>query len=114
MIEMDRRLSGRESLLDAAAVLMDERGIDDVSVNDIHRLSGHRNRSAVAYHFGSRDEVVRALVTRTMTAVDAEPTALLDPLVPAGTPRSARTVLGVLVGPTARLLRDEAGRRYLR
>jgi len=114
MIEMDRRLSGRESLLDAAAVLMDERGIDDVSVNDIQRLSGHRNRSAVTYHFGTRDDVVRALVTRTITEVDAERNALLDHLESVGTPMTTRTVLEILVGPAARLLRDVAGRRYLR
>src|SRR3954468_22493511 len=113
-IEMDGRSGGREALLDAAAVLMDERGIDDVSVNDIHRLSGHRNRSALAYHFGSRDDVVRALVTRTMSAVDAERNALLDHLESVGTPMTPRTVFDVLVGPAARLLRDAAGRRYLR
>ena len=40
---------GREAILDAASVLMDERGVDQVSLNEINRASGNRNRSAVAW-----------------------------------------------------------------
>jgi AcrR family transcriptional regulator len=105
---------GRSALLDAAAVLMDERGIDNVSLNEISRASGHRNRSAVSYHFGSRDAVVRELVGRTMNAIDAERNALLDHLETTGTPLTERTALEVAVGPFTRQLRTQEGRRYLR
>ena len=105
---------GRSALLDAAAVLMDEQGIDSVSLNEISRASGHRNRSAVSYHFGSRDAVVRELVGRTMTVLDAERNALLDHLETTGVSLTGRTVLEVLVGPFTRQLRTEAGRRYVR
>lgn len=105
---------GREAILDAASVLMDERGIDDVSMNEINRASGHRNRSAATYHFGSRDAVVGELFRRTMTVVDAERTALLDHLESDGQPADERTVVEVIVGPYARQLRTAEGRRYLR
>jgi AcrR family transcriptional regulator len=105
---------GRSALLDAAAVLMDERGIDNVSLNEISRASGHRNRSAVSYHFGSRDTVIRELVDRTMNVIDAERNALLDHLETTGAPLTERTTLEVLVGPFTRQLRSKEGRRYVR
>ena len=105
---------GRSALLDAAAVLMDERGIDNVSLNEISRASGHRNRSAVSYHFGSRDAVIRELVDRTMNTIDAERNALLDHLETTGAPLTLRAALEVLVGPFTRQLRTEEGRRYVR
>jgi AcrR family transcriptional regulator len=105
---------GRAALLDAAALLMDERGIDNVSLNEINRASGNRNRSAVTYHFGSRDAVVRELIGQTTDALNAERNALLDHLETIGAPLTPRTVLEVLAGPYARQLRTEPGRRHLR
>lgn len=105
---------GRAALLAAAAVLMDERGIDNVSLNEINRASGNRNRSAVSYHFGSRDAVVRELVGRTTEILNDERNALLDHLETTGAPMTARTALEALVGPFARQLRTEQGRRHLR
>jgi AcrR family transcriptional regulator len=105
---------GRTALLDAAAVLMDERGIDNVSLNEINRASGNRNRSAVSYHFGSREAVVRELIGRTTEVINAERNALLDHLETIGAPLTPRTVLEVLAGPFARQLRTEQGRRHLR
>jgi AcrR family transcriptional regulator len=111
---MTEHRRGRTALLDAAAVLMDERGIDNVSLSQINRASGHRNRSAVSYHFGSRDAVVRELVQRTMEGIDAERNALLDHLETTGAPLTGRAVMEVVVGPLTRQLRTAEGRRYLR
>jgi AcrR family transcriptional regulator len=54
----------RDLLLDAAARLFAERGVDNVSIADIVRAADQRNTSAVHYHFGSRDEILRAVMTR--------------------------------------------------
>ncbi len=51
-------------LLDAAARLFAERGVDNVSIAEIVRSAGQRNMSAVHYHFGSRDEILRAVLAR--------------------------------------------------
>jgi AcrR family transcriptional regulator len=56
--------STREALLDAAAQLFAERGVDNVSIAEIVRTAGQRNASAVHYHFGSRDEILRAVLAR--------------------------------------------------
>jgi AcrR family transcriptional regulator len=110
---MTRQL-GKQALLDAAAVLMDEHGVDNVTIQDISQASGHRNRSAVQYHFGSRDAVIRAVITRTMEPIDAERNLLLDHLETTGAPLTTRGALEVVVLPMARQLRTPEGRRYFR
>ena len=110
---MTRQL-GKQALLEAAAVLMDERGVDNVTIQDISQASGHRNRSAVRYHFGSRDAVVRAVIMRTMDAIDAERNVLLDHLETTGVPLTPRSAIEVIIAPLARQLRTPEGRRYLR
>ena len=110
---MTRQL-GKQALLDAAAVLMDERGVDNVTVHDISQASGHRNRSAVQYHFGSRDAVIQAVISRTMAPIDAERNLLLDHLESTGATLTTRSVLEVVVMPLARQLRTPEGRRYFR
>jgi AcrR family transcriptional regulator len=110
---MTRQL-GRQALLDAAAVLMDERGVDNVTLQDISQASGHRNRSAVQYHFGSRAAVIRAVISRSMDPIDAERNMILDHLETTGATLTTRGVLEVVVLPLARQLRTPEGRRYFR
>jgi len=110
---MTRQL-GKQALLEAAAVLMDERGVYDVTLQDIGQASGHRNRSAVQYHFGSRAAVIRAVISRTMDPIDAERNMLLDHLESTGATLTTRSVLEVVVRPLARQLRTPEGRRYFR
>ena len=108
------RALGKQALLDAAAALMDERGVDNVSMHDIAAASGHRNRSAVQYHFGSRDGVIRAVIDHTMDPINAERNAVLDHLETTGAALTPRVVIEVAVGPLARQVRTPEGRRYLR
>ena len=54
----------RETLLDAAEELFARDGIDAVSNRRIAEHAGTANHSAVAYHFGGRDELIRSLITR--------------------------------------------------
>jgi AcrR family transcriptional regulator len=61
---MAESTSTRDLLLDAAARLFAERGVDNISIAEIVRAADQRNASAVHYHFGSRDEVLRAVLAR--------------------------------------------------
>ncbi|UVI37377.1 TetR/AcrR family transcriptional regulator [Brevibacterium spongiae] len=54
----------REVLLDAAEELFARNGIDAVSNRRIVEHAGAANHSAIAYHFGGRDGLLRALVAR--------------------------------------------------
>ena len=88
---MAPRASTRDLLLDAAARLYAERGIDNVSVAEIVRAAGQRNASAVRYHFGSREEVLRALLARHVPEIAERRRELLGVARarPAGDVRSA-------------------------
>jgi AcrR family transcriptional regulator len=65
-------------LLDAAARLFAERGVDNVAIAEIVRAAGQRNTSAIHYHFGSRDEVLRAVLARHVPALAQRRLALLE------------------------------------
>jgi AcrR family transcriptional regulator len=67
-----------DKLLDAAARLFAERGIDNVSIAEIVREAGQRNASAVHYHFGNRNEVLRALLARHVPAIAERRLELLE------------------------------------
>ena len=54
----------RELMLDAAERLFAEKGIDATTVSEVHRIAGQSNKSAVHYHFGSREGLVQAVVAR--------------------------------------------------
>lgn len=105
---------GKDALLDAASVLFDEAGVDAVSMNEIVRASGHRNRSAILYHFGSKDEVVRAVVERSMVGADARRSQLLDELLARDPQPTVAAVATVVVQPLTELLGSAEGRRHLR
>jgi AcrR family transcriptional regulator len=68
----------RDKLIDAAARLFAERGIDNVSINEIVRAAGQRNASAVHYHFGNRDQVLYALLERHVPTIAERRLELLD------------------------------------
>jgi AcrR family transcriptional regulator len=54
--------STREKLLDTATMLYAERGVFNVSLSEIVREAGQRNASAVHYYFGSRDQMLLAIL----------------------------------------------------
>ena len=70
--------STSDLLLDAAACLFAERGVDNVSIAEIVRSAGQRNTSAVHYHFGGRDEVLQAVLARHVTELAERRTVLLE------------------------------------
>ena len=68
----------RQRLLDAAARLYAERGIENVSIAEIVRAADQRNASAVHYHFGGRDDLLQALLARTVPLIAERRRHLLD------------------------------------
>lgn len=60
----------REAVLDAAERLFSEHGISAVSNRQIGEAAGQGNTAVVGYHFGSKAELVRALVRRRNDAVE--------------------------------------------
>ena len=71
-------------MLDVAERLFAQRGIDVVSIREIVRESGQSNLSAAHYHFGSREALVAALLTRRLRTINAIRHKRLDALEAAG------------------------------
>lgn len=68
----------RHALMDAAEELFARYGIDAVSNRRITEHAGTANHSAVAYHFGSRDELILALLDRHLAATELRRTEQLS------------------------------------
>lgn len=67
----------KEKLLDAAERLIAEHGYAGASLRQIIAEAGV-NLAAVHYHFGSKEELLDAVITRTAEPVNAARLALLD------------------------------------
>ena len=59
----------RERLLQTAQSLYAARGIDAVSFNEITAAAGQKNRNALQYHFGRRDDLLQAIVDQHASKV---------------------------------------------
>jgi AcrR family transcriptional regulator len=81
-------------------------GVAGARLADIVRDAGQANDSAVGYHFGSRDGLLRAIVARHVTAMERRREVPPDDA-------DLRTLVELVVAPTADLLRTEDGRDFL-
>jgi len=110
------RRSGEDTrlkLIRAAEQLFAERGIAAVSLREINRSAGQRNATALQYHFGTRRQLMAAVLDRHRVDVGARRHALLDQYE-AG-PRDLRMLTTALVVPEAGKLSDpDGGCAYLR
>ncbi|MFJ3779083.1 TetR/AcrR family transcriptional regulator [Streptomyces sp. NPDC090075] len=61
----------REALLNAAERLFAEHGVYAVANRQISEVAGQGNNAAVTYHFGTKSDLVRAIVYRHAVQIDA-------------------------------------------
>jgi AcrR family transcriptional regulator len=102
-----------ERLIGAAEVLFATHGIEGVSLREINRAAGARNASALQYHFGGRDGLLRAVLAKHHHAVEARRHAMLDAYEADGR-ADLRALAGALVRPSAAMLADgDGGPAYL-
>jgi AcrR family transcriptional regulator len=98
-------------LVREAERLFARRGLYQVTMREILEAAGQRNVSAINYHFGSRDGVLNAILTRHGDPTDV---ARGELLAECGRDASTRELIGALVLPYAAHLKTPAGRDYLR
>lgn len=100
-------------LISAAERLFAERGIDGVSLREITREANQRNTTALQYHFGDRDGLLRALVEKHMDNVAVRRAALLDHVTARGD-LTVRDGASVLVQPLiSKLTSNDGGPEFL-
>ena len=101
----------RTSLIEAAERLIAKKGLADVSTREILQESGQRNQSALQYHFGSKEGLIRAAINERTSQIDLRRMELLNEI---GEDPTLRQVLEVLVLPLCELIEnDAAGKNYL-
>lgn len=94
----------RDALLDAATRLFAERGVFEVSLAEIVRLSGQRNASAVHYHFGTREQLLFEVLAPTVEWLRERRRDLLRAAA-SSRPDELRPVVEVIVRPLVELAR---------
>ncbi|MER5997735.1 helix-turn-helix domain-containing protein [Nonomuraea angiospora] len=65
-----RSLRARDKLMHTAERLYAEHGFANVSIRMIREAAGQRNKSAVQYHFSTRDELIQAILARHAAEID--------------------------------------------
>lgn len=107
----------KERILDAAETLFMEHGFEATSVRLITAAAG-ANLAAANYHFGSKEELFQAVLTRRLDPMNQERVALLDRLEheAAPDPLACERILDALFIPALKLARDPArgGANFLR
>ncbi|MCU1393909.1 MAG: TetR family transcriptional regulator [Ilumatobacteraceae bacterium] len=105
--------STKQQLIAAAERLFAERGIEGVSLREINSAAGQKNSTALQYHFGDRQGLLRAVLRKHTPAIDAARMAMLDAYVVRGVD-DLRELAAALVRPSAAKLSDaDGGRAYL-
>lgn len=74
------RTTARERLIDATERIIAEEGLTGLTTRKVLAAAGQANKSAVQYHFGSRDALIAAVFTARAEPIDAHRRELLDRL----------------------------------
>ncbi|WP_185995928.1 TetR/AcrR family transcriptional regulator [Nocardioides campestrisoli] len=102
----------RTQILRAAGRLLAEKGLEGVSFREITRSAGQKNTTALQYHFGDREGLLRAHMDLHVPRVSVRRHALLDHLTARGDV-TLREAAGILVTPLVTELQDEYGADFL-
>jgi AcrR family transcriptional regulator len=69
--------SAAERMIDAAERIVAEQGLSAMTVSAVQHAAGQANKSAVRYHFGDRDGLLRAVVDARMAPANQRRTSML-------------------------------------
>jgi len=102
----------RTRILRSAGQLLAEKGLEGVSLREITRSAGQRNTTALQYHFGDREGLLRALMDLYVPRVSVRRHVLLDHLTSRGDV-TLREAAGILVTPLVTELQEPDGADFL-
>ena len=98
----ERRFSpGALKIITTAEKLFAERGLEAVSTRMISREAGHKNHSALQYHFGNRDALIEAILDYRVTPINQRRLEQLRQLPDMRGEAQIEALVGVFVGPFA-------------
>lgn len=86
-----------EALKAAALRLFAARGVDGVTVRQIAEAAGQKNHAVVGYYFGSKEDLVRAVVVHGARMIDDLRNLMVDDLERRGEPLRVEDITSLLV-----------------
>lgn len=98
-------LETRRQIVDAAEALFAEHGVDNVTLLDIARASGQKNRNAPQYHFGDKAGLINAVLDKHSDLISLRRRQMMAALVQNGPP-TLKALVEVYVLPVARHVAD--------
>lgn len=113
-MQKPKRLDTREALISAAERLFAQRGLAGVSVRDITLAAGARNQSALHYHFGGMEELIREVFARRFKDIEKQRMLRLAEVQKAGQSLDVHALIRAAVTPLLEACHDEDGRLYAR
>jgi AcrR family transcriptional regulator len=106
------RVDTRLALMRAAEQLFAQQGVDRVSLREIAIAAGQRNVSAATYHFGSKRELIEAILERHSRPIQDDWVLTLHSVQAQGL--ALRQLIELLVRPIVAKVDDsDGGRCYL-
>ena len=105
--------TAREKLLVAGERLIAERGVS-VSTQEIVEAAEQRNRSAVQYHFGTRDGLITAILERRLADLADRQVELLSAHETSGSDDTVIALLEILIRPMFEVPYAEGSTHYAR
>lgn len=106
-------IATRARLVSAAEQLFAERGIASVSMNEVQRAAGQKNKSALQYHFGTKEQLLQAILDKHIPGIELRRHQLLDEIEASGR-LEVRELMKALVVPLFEKLDDpDGGRAYV-
>jgi AcrR family transcriptional regulator len=94
-----RRAATRIALIEKAEALIAEFGVEGVSTRQIGAAIGSANNNVVAYHFGSKEELITAIYHHRLPVIEARRAELLADLDREGSTSGLRGLLEALWRP---------------
>lgn len=113
-MQQTAKMNTKAALIRAAERLFAEKGLGTVSVKDITNAAGARNPSAVHYHFGNVEALIREVFAHRYQAIEALRIQRLAALQTAQEPWSLEAFIEAAIGPLFEACLEEDGRLYAR
>jgi len=114
IMEQSTRQNTKSALVRSAERLIAEKGLSTVSVKDITKAAGARNPSAVHYHFGNVEELIKEVFAQRYRKIEEERLARLRQVDEADPQKRLVVLMEAALGPWLETCLEEDGRKYVR
>lgn len=101
----------RIKLITTAETMFADRGIDAVSLNEIRLAAGQSNAAVVNYHFGSKQDLLKAILEHRLERIEGDRGRILDEALSGDQPVAVRRLLEALILPQVSSV--ERGERHV-